>query len=371
MKKIILGALILSLIAGTALASDTLSSPDPSSVLGARPLGMGGAFVALADDANSIFINPAGLAKIDKWSLTSMATQLMQKVDYKLAAGTYKIGPGTMGIGYIGTSSTAGYVYSEYGSLESSAPIAYTSNLLVLSYGVNMSKVLKNSGKMGEMALGGSIKMISKGLTEVDGAQASGVGLDLGITLTPDSWPISLGAALSNIGGGIKWTSGTKENLEQSLKLGAETTVLGKNGLYKNLPGDLVAGLELEMLADKPMVLHFGGEYKPIEYLAVRLGIDQDPFSQTKTSTCYTAGVGVTFSGFSFDYAYRMDPESSDLSNHYFSISYRPQETAKEKEAKVAEKDGTKDTVITGTEKNKDSSKDIYSLPEEYKNLNL
>ena len=31
---------------------------------GARPLGMGGAFTALSDDANALFYNPAGLANI-------------------------------------------------------------------------------------------------------------------------------------------------------------------------------------------------------------------------------------------------------------------------------------------------------------------
>ncbi len=34
-----------------------------------RALGMGGAFTAVSDDVNALFYNPAGLAKIDKWSM--------------------------------------------------------------------------------------------------------------------------------------------------------------------------------------------------------------------------------------------------------------------------------------------------------------
>jgi hypothetical protein len=36
---------------------------------GVRPLAMGNAFVSVADDHNALFYNPAGLARIDSWSL--------------------------------------------------------------------------------------------------------------------------------------------------------------------------------------------------------------------------------------------------------------------------------------------------------------
>ncbi|MDD3927768.1 MAG: hypothetical protein PHT33_14040 [bacterium] len=48
--------------AGISFA-DYLIAPPPA--LGARPLGMGGAFVAVADDANAVFWNPAGQAQPD------------------------------------------------------------------------------------------------------------------------------------------------------------------------------------------------------------------------------------------------------------------------------------------------------------------
>lgn len=56
---------LLSLLAvsGTALAA-----PLSRSYQGTRPLGMGGAFTAVADDANALVYNPAGLNKLKSWS---------------------------------------------------------------------------------------------------------------------------------------------------------------------------------------------------------------------------------------------------------------------------------------------------------------
>lgn len=58
-------------IAGLAclLASSALSRELPAFYRGVRPLGMGGAFTAVADDDNAIFYNPAGLDKIDRWRM--------------------------------------------------------------------------------------------------------------------------------------------------------------------------------------------------------------------------------------------------------------------------------------------------------------
>ncbi len=36
---------------------------------GVRPLAMGNAFVAVADDHNALFYNPAGLARLQSWSM--------------------------------------------------------------------------------------------------------------------------------------------------------------------------------------------------------------------------------------------------------------------------------------------------------------
>lgn len=63
---------------------------------GLRPLGMGNAFVAVADDFNALFYNPAGLARLKTWSgelinpkveISATTVQAIQDVQ-KLAAGS-------------------------------------------------------------------------------------------------------------------------------------------------------------------------------------------------------------------------------------------------------------------------------------------
>src|ERR1043166_3350945 len=51
-------------------------------VTGARPQGMGGAFVAVADDANALYWNPAGLTQLDSAEATFMHSN-----DYDITVG--------------------------------------------------------------------------------------------------------------------------------------------------------------------------------------------------------------------------------------------------------------------------------------------
>jgi hypothetical protein len=59
-KIITLAMTLMTLCAGTVLGEEY-----PFIYKGVRPMGMGGAFVAVSDDANALFYNPAGLANIN------------------------------------------------------------------------------------------------------------------------------------------------------------------------------------------------------------------------------------------------------------------------------------------------------------------
>jgi len=65
--------LALAPAAALAAAEDPVGTAALFDVgMGARALGMGGAFVAVANDANALYYNPAGLALIEDHDVTSM-----------------------------------------------------------------------------------------------------------------------------------------------------------------------------------------------------------------------------------------------------------------------------------------------------------
>lgn len=75
--------------------------------LGARPVGLGRAFVGLADDANAILYNPAGLANLEKMELTSTYARLFPGIeDDKLHLGYVGLVKPLKSIGTLGFGVT-------------------------------------------------------------------------------------------------------------------------------------------------------------------------------------------------------------------------------------------------------------------------
>lgn len=96
MYKILTVAVVLLTVAGPAAAQNA------DLVLGARPQGLGGAFVAIADDANAVYWNPAGLGRLDHREATFMHWMFSEisqvTVDY--AAFAQPLGSGAIGLSW-------------------------------------------------------------------------------------------------------------------------------------------------------------------------------------------------------------------------------------------------------------------------------
>ncbi|OGC03726.1 hypothetical protein A2276_07710 [candidate division WOR-1 bacterium RIFOXYA12_FULL_43_27] len=73
---------------------------------GARPIGMGRAFVAVVEDADAPFINPAGIAGIKGPSAMAMYTNLLDEIYYREYSGVVPAVFGTVGAGFISTGVT-------------------------------------------------------------------------------------------------------------------------------------------------------------------------------------------------------------------------------------------------------------------------
>ncbi|MGE5574423.1 MAG: hypothetical protein ACM309_05895 [Bacillota bacterium] len=251
--------------------------------MGARSLGMGGAFIAVADDAAAMYYNPAGLALIEGRHVTSLYTNQYGVVGY-------------MALGYAQRNVGAGVLMLDASGIEGTDEFAnLTQYIGVREYaaiGAYGATVWPN------MSLGGAVKYYSQTLPG-----NSGTGLTGDVGLLYEAGVIRVGAVARNVLGGIHYTSGHEDAFDRSWGVGVAT---------RPLPGLLIAA---DAVVKGEYELRAGAEYL-IGNVALRGG---GWWGGGQTS--FTAGLGVTLPGFSVDYAYQTHNLLPD--SHRLSLSIR------------------------------------------------
>ena len=277
--------LALAPAAALAAAEDPVGTAALFDVgMGARALGMGGAFVAVADDANALYYNPAGLALIEDHDVTSMYSALFGAGNYFGAGYAQK----NIGAAVFGLLSTATGT-DEYGN--PTEEFGYREGTLAGGY----------AHAFGPFALGGAVKLYAQDASANRGFGATG---DIGALITlPYLDGIRFGAVARNLIGAVKFQSGHTDNFDQSYVLGLSV---------RPLKGFMVA-------ADYDIthsIGRVGVEYQIIDAFAARAGATMDADKQWG----FTAGAGFALAGFRVDYAYQFHTELPD--SHWVSLGY-------------------------------------------------
>ena len=280
--------LAVSLVA-LSTASDSLAQTDL--VLGARPQGLGGAYVALADDANGVYWNPAGLARVEHRELTFMhwifsdVSELM--VDYGALA--QRLGSGTIGLSW--TRQGAELEQGPDGE-ESTMSI----NQFLVAYGFPL-------GNRFSMGIG-----LNRTVIRSNAPTNAGLAFDFGVLLQPTSkasW--TLGFNAKNLGGNDVLTpyyiAGTaltlpwkKQHITAAVDGRTQDDIQGREDLSVKYN----AGLE------------YGVTFDDYEF-ALRSGIN---------SRSYSFGGGLGFYGVVIDYAYVLMQETTIGDSHKFALTY-------------------------------------------------
>lgn len=323
MKNLVAILLLVFTMTGAAFAENGILS-DPLTIgVGARSLGMGKTYVGVAEDADAIFMNPAGIARIANPKLTSMYTSLMGDVNYVVVGGAYPTGnKSALGLGWVSASTGDIVLTSVNGTVEATNG-NWGNSVLFLSYGTYLSELPGLSGLQlqRDVLLGANLKYYSvggNGSATVTSANGTGYGVDLAL-LVPATDYINVGVNYQNaLGGSIaNKSTGLTDDLAKTLKLGTKITLLGREGqsvsqhnvrrLYANIDYDLA------MNGNRPNVLHLGTEFWPTSNLALRAGSDGNEL---------TAGLGLRYSGIEFNYAYHPYAGINEDATHFFSIGY-------------------------------------------------
>lgn len=362
---------------------------DPSEIgVGARPLGMGMAFAAIADDGSAIYMNPAGLGDFKTMKLTSMSGSILQDVGYVVLGASNPFYFGTLGAGYINVGVNGIPVTTLTGGITPEFTGQYTSynaGLFFLSYGTRLDRFL-SFGFAKDVEIGTSAKIFLQGFSgggpSVEGASGTGFDMDLGAIYKPVGWG-SLGVNFINFLpdsiAKFVWPAGGSrpDNIEESIpmvvKLGGALKVMGADSLHPEYPQDLLLDLDLDMnTAARPGVWHLGGEWWPTTVLALRAGIDQKPAANATgigVDNNLTFGIGIKYAGYTFDYAYHQYGEFTENTTHYFSIGYVGEDRLEKKKTKIAEAvngSATSEPVITPVFKPKPVLKTFSDVPQGY-----
>jgi tetratricopeptide (TPR) repeat protein len=306
------GMLLLLLPLQTVFAQDGDGGTESNlSILGygARAIGMGKAFTALADDPTAVYWNPAGLEFLYQQSVTLFHTTLWEGTNYEFlgyAYPTLNLGSFGFGIARIGVSDIP---QTDVDGLE----VGRFSNeeyQVFLSYAKKMPF---------NLTPGISIRMVSRswgGLRAEEDLNDTGFGIDLGLLYRP----VWLGSPwFQDWSFGLKIANFLKPQLKEGdiiddipmlIKLGFMKKIRFAGGEFFNVL------LDFDFSTQRTMKAHLGSGYRIRDIAEVRIGFGGAGFAM---------GAGVDYENFKIDYAYSFGGEYSEFlpGVHRISLSYQ------------------------------------------------
>ena len=285
--------------------------------IGARPLGMGGAFVGRADDLNSILYNPGGMA----WARgISLSFRDMENIT---AVQAYPTGSGS--------SVGLAIATTKYTDIAFSGGLAHSSSsLLLLSYGtkLNFLPALYKNEALQQVGIGLTLKsLMGETLRRSGQSDRSGGGwdMDLGVLWKRSDWWWFGLSAQNLFGSQISWDVGTAEAIPSALRLGTSARIIGDIGspIFKE-GRELLIGGEIDFVSNSSALLRLGGELGINKTYFLRAGIMQQG-RQGAVTTPLNLGCGYRSGEWGADLVIYREP-LRDESQFYFSILYFPKE---------------------------------------------
>jgi len=250
---------------------------------GARTVGLGGAFVAVSDEASGALWNPAGLRWLDRGELQAGTVRLFDDTAIGgLSLALPLTGRMSCGLTFLSLGSSGFEQTNELNEVLGEFDNDDTAFLLSAAYGLTRG-----------LAVGANLKVLHQSIEDYS---ATGVGADLGaqLALTED---LRLGASLLNVGGPTLTLRETDEDVPTELRGGLALQVLEDAGLLS---------VEISHRDGWGSRVRAGAEVWLLSRFALRLGYDDENVA---------GGVGYRFAhGWQFDYG---------VSDHELGVVHR------------------------------------------------
>ena len=267
---------------------------------GARSLGLGGAFTAVADDATSTIWNPAGLPAVDDLTVTLSSAPMSLDRKHSFIGLIKKVGANG-GLGLSVVNAGVDDIPSRDANDQAGSSFNQNSNAFALSYGHDL----------GAVSLGASARLYMDSFG--DHSSTSGfAGADIGLLGHNKASTFSYGLAARNVGSSIG------EN---------QLPVIVAGGLAYRVLHKHVATFSVDVqhqivdLPESATSLHLGTEYLIANTFAIRGGS-----KLTTDRAQFFVGFGASVGGLQLDYALKAIEsgvyDDIDGGTHFVSLSY-------------------------------------------------
>ncbi|MBI4656048.1 MAG: PorV/PorQ family protein [Elusimicrobia bacterium] len=305
-----------------------------------RALGMAGSFAALADDVYSMNYNPGGLGQLYVPEVSAMYLSGFEdsKLNYIGIGsplpflGMSKTAKPVAGLSlaFSGSGDFTHRVINPDGTITSRNLKAESDTVLTFSYGEKFySGEVNLEGYMAKLDqfFGASVKYVK---SELLGYSGKAVAFDAGYLVIEPNLGLSLGASVSNVGGGIKYIS-EKNPLPVIFRTGIsyqKPTIMDQT-LILAVGGDIYAN-------ESVSTLKCGLEYHFQEILNLRLG-----YKLKDDNKGLTMGLGVQHEGFSMDFGMTLSNEvfnTTQIAVSYKFANFKIKEYKRQKRFKEPEK---------------------------------
>ncbi len=293
----------------------TTAAPFLEIGVGARAIGMGGAFVATANDVSAMYWNPAGIGQLQSVEAIFVHTEWLAEITYDYAGIVFPLyGYGTLGLN-ITTLNMGEMLVRTVDRPEGTGEKFEASDLaLGLSYGLSLTN---------RFSIGFNFKYISQKIWH---ESATGFAVDIG-TLYKTPWRgFRIGAALANFGTDMQMTGddllvyhdidpyqeGNNDKIFSQLQtdnwplpltfqLGLAYDIVKNENQLLTIEADAVHPI------DNSESMHFGAEYRFMNKYYLRAGYRNLFLKDSEEGV--TAGAGLVWKFMSnlqagIDYAY-------------------------------------------------------------------
>ncbi len=207
--------------------------------VGARALGMGGSFVALANDASAMYWNPAGIARINQSEAMFTHSSWLADISFNYGGVVAPLSDfGTVGVNFTSLSMGEMEVTTELQPDGNGQTFTAGSFAVGVSYARNLTEWF---------SIGANAKYIQE---HIRNTSASGLAIDVGTLFNTPFTGLTFGAGISNFG--------------QKMQLSGDDLLVQKDisPINGNNP-NINANLSTEKF-DLPLTLRIGIAYAPI-----------------------------------------------------------------------------------------------------------